>query len=315
MSEFNLLKLEGKPLTKLIEVVSQGIGTLYRPRKLRKEADAKAYEIFTIERAKALAIKEGKEIELESYLRIQERLMGVEANRQNNIDAVVEIAGKELSEAEDISEEPINKDWTRRFFNYAQDVSDEEVQFLWGKILAGELKKPGSFSLKTLNTLSNLTRNEANILIELSQLIITVGSMSFIWLKNDIDYLKKYVKFGMREGIVMLEADILTSLLSFKFNLSSTEKQKGNAFYKIGNKGFVHIHTGKLDSMNITALKLTTVGKQLISLIEPKFNKQYFDELMQYISIVSDREIYQGDYFIQDSGEPVLKNKVKFRSR
>lgn len=39
------------PFTKLIEVVSDGIGTLYPPRHIRKGADARAYEIGTIEKA------------------------------------------------------------------------------------------------------------------------------------------------------------------------------------------------------------------------------------------------------------------------
>ena len=33
------INIDGKPLEKLIEVVSNGIGTLYRPRKIRKEAE------------------------------------------------------------------------------------------------------------------------------------------------------------------------------------------------------------------------------------------------------------------------------------
>lgn len=43
------------PVTKLIEVVSDGIGALYAPRRIRKEADARAYEIGTIEKAKTAA--------------------------------------------------------------------------------------------------------------------------------------------------------------------------------------------------------------------------------------------------------------------
>ena len=42
MPEINLIKLEGKPFEKLIEVISKGIGTLYKPRAIRKEADSKA---------------------------------------------------------------------------------------------------------------------------------------------------------------------------------------------------------------------------------------------------------------------------------
>ena len=44
------INIDGKPLEKLIEVVSNGIGTLYRPRKIRKEAEAQAYAIKVQER-------------------------------------------------------------------------------------------------------------------------------------------------------------------------------------------------------------------------------------------------------------------------
>jgi hypothetical protein len=35
------------------------------------------------------------------------------------------------------------------------------MQLLWGKLLAGEVARPGNFSLRTLNVLQNLTRSEA----------------------------------------------------------------------------------------------------------------------------------------------------------
>lgn len=60
MPEFNLIRLEGKPFEKLIDVISKGIGTIYKPRSIRKEADAKAYEIGIIKNAKAKALSEGK---------------------------------------------------------------------------------------------------------------------------------------------------------------------------------------------------------------------------------------------------------------
>ena len=45
------ISLDGKPLEKLIDVVSKGIGTLYRPRQIRKEADARAAALSRICRA------------------------------------------------------------------------------------------------------------------------------------------------------------------------------------------------------------------------------------------------------------------------
>ena len=36
MGDLNIIKLDAKPLEKLIEVVSNGIGTIYRPRAIEK---------------------------------------------------------------------------------------------------------------------------------------------------------------------------------------------------------------------------------------------------------------------------------------
>ena len=49
-----------QPLTKLVEVVSSGLGTLYRPREMRSVADAKAYEIKALARADAEAEGEAR---------------------------------------------------------------------------------------------------------------------------------------------------------------------------------------------------------------------------------------------------------------
>ena len=63
-----IINIDGKPLEKLIEVVSNGIGILYRPRKIRKEADAQAYAIKVQENAKAMAGAEAKMVSSHSGL-------------------------------------------------------------------------------------------------------------------------------------------------------------------------------------------------------------------------------------------------------
>ena len=54
-------------------------------------------------------------------------------------------------------------DWTARFFGDVQDVSSEEMQNLWAKILAGEVERPGSTSIKALGILKNLDKTTANM--------------------------------------------------------------------------------------------------------------------------------------------------------
>ena len=72
-----LIKIEGKPIEKLIEVVSNAIGSLYEPRQIirKAKAEAKAESIHTIEQAKTKAIIDG-DTEKAQYLEtINERLM------------------------------------------------------------------------------------------------------------------------------------------------------------------------------------------------------------------------------------------------
>jgi hypothetical protein len=53
--------------------------------------------------------------------------------------------------------------WTIRFIGYAEETPDPYLQHLWGQILAGEIKQPGSYSLRTLDVLSTMTHEEAKL--------------------------------------------------------------------------------------------------------------------------------------------------------
>ena len=154
------LSIDGKPLEKLIQVVSDGIGTLYRPRRIRKEADAQAYATKVLENAKAEAGAESALIEAETAQRIGQRIVAKEIKRQENIDTIVEMAADNLNQ-EAVSDQPVDVDWATRFFDIVQDVTKEDMQLLWARILAKEIETPSSFSLRTLEVLRNITSKES----------------------------------------------------------------------------------------------------------------------------------------------------------
>ena len=80
--------------------------------------------------------------------------------RLANVGSVVEDAADELGDKEVSDHEP-NHDWTARFFNEIQDVSSEEMQLLWAKVLAGEIQRLGSTSIRALGILKNLDQATA----------------------------------------------------------------------------------------------------------------------------------------------------------
>jgi hypothetical protein len=179
-----------EPTKKLIEVVSRGIGTMYRPRALRNEADAKAYEIRVLaaaeaesavvkahgqaqadlERIRSLAAGDPEILE-----RARIRLLSREVEGQLNVEAIAEHALTSLPI--NVSSQPVADDWRRKFFLEAENICDRDLQLLWGKILAGEVTSPGSYSLRTLEVLKHLLKSEAELFRKACNIAFRDGSI------------------------------------------------------------------------------------------------------------------------------------------
>ncbi|MBK3519820.1 DUF2806 domain-containing protein [Carboxylicivirga marina] len=185
-----------KPLQKLIKVVSQGVGALSSPYLIRKTADARAYEIkvlseaikdnqqdlkkigFTEDKLSLLSLDGNalqKEVPIEE--RAKNRLEYKEQKRQNNIENITQKAASNLEAETTVSDEPVNEDWTTRFFDYAEEISNDEMQELWGKILAGEIKQPKSYSLRTLDIIRNLSEDEAKVFMKFASFALFVPKL------------------------------------------------------------------------------------------------------------------------------------------
>ncbi len=146
-----------KPLTKLIEVVAGGIGTLYAPFGTVRNAKADA---------KAMIIRANTEKEIASLNdRAHSRLMHQESLRQENLESISNKAAYELPDT--VSDKPVDQDWLLQFLNRAQDVCDEEMQIIWARILAGEVAKPGTYAKRTLQFLESLDKTEAEAFTKL----------------------------------------------------------------------------------------------------------------------------------------------------
>jgi hypothetical protein len=63
------------------------------------------------------------------------------------------------------TDQSIDPDWAYRWKERASQISTEEMQRLWAKILAGECNNPGSYSLRTLDLLFLLGKKKQNGLL------------------------------------------------------------------------------------------------------------------------------------------------------
>lgn len=278
-----------EPLSKLIESVARGVGKIYEPMHIKRMAKAKSEEI------KLISDKVNENINLpttyidgnisidasnseELLKRTGNRLLFQEMHKQQNIDSVVSHAYSELENETEVSKEPINPDWIIRFMNSVEDISNEEMQILWAKILAGEIKKPNTYTLRTLERIKNLSVEEANKFNELSKYILTSGDLMFILSKKDLRN-----EFGIQfDDILLMEECGLVS----SQNLSLKMKTNNKSPKLVSNSQIMGIITGltsEFKDIILNVYSLTESGKQLFKTINCEGDDKYAIRALELI--------------------------------
>lgn len=56
-----------------------------------------------------------------------------------------------------------NYEWHMRFCEACGNITDDDLRDIWVRILSGETEKPGSFSLRTIECLRNMSKEEAEL--------------------------------------------------------------------------------------------------------------------------------------------------------
>ncbi|WFC68861.1 DUF2806 domain-containing protein [Achromobacter denitrificans] len=70
-------------------------------------------------------------------------------------------AANDLSNKQNPDDEEVSKEFLHRWRNEAKFISEETAQAVWGKILSEAIQAPNSISIRTLDVIKSLTREEA----------------------------------------------------------------------------------------------------------------------------------------------------------
>ena len=144
-------------LTKLVETIAP---VFTEPAKIRRVADAKAYEMRVLAEAEV----DRQDILYRGVVRLENK----EARRQRNAESVVKIAAQQvLLHDSKPNDQPVDEDWIFDFFDKCQDVGNEEMQAVWARMLVGEVASPGSFSLRAIQAVKLMRPSDAKVFTEL----------------------------------------------------------------------------------------------------------------------------------------------------
>lgn len=253
------------PIDKLVDIISKSVGRISKPYFDKKDVDTRAYEIKKLAEARAeemkiiaTAVKENfqltggieykeekllisspKELPIETpnpillnpppiEERTQERVNFQEAKKQLNIENVTAFAAEELNNEEEVTDEPLDEDWTTRFFRIAEDISNEEMQALWGKILAGEIKQPKSYSLRTLELIRNLSKKEADVFMKVANFAVKSGNENYVFKGNSDEKLANDYQINYPDIALLTEIGLIQpgDFVSHQFMQQATDTKR-----------------------------------------------------------------------------------------
>ena len=259
-----LIEINTDGLSKLGETICYGIGLAAFGRK--KMANAEAYAAIkqaeTETKVEFLKLK-GQE-EIAKYISARE------SRKINNVKSVVEKATSHFMEEEKVSNEPVNTDWTNRFFSIVEDISDETLQDIWGRILAGEVKQPNSFSLRTLDLLRNVTKEEAELFVKASKYYV---EKNFICTEE--------FALSLHETLLLGETGFINSEeLTKEWNIEPNSKLE--IIIDRNTLIILHNDTNKKVWCQPSVKKLSKAGIEILSLVEKTDRNKFYKILTQF---------------------------------
>lgn len=289
--------LNALPTSKLIDTVSVGLGKAFEPRHIKKMAEARAFEINTIGEAlrnnnDVIVVYDKGNIvantpEFEDFVkRTEYRLAHQELQKQYNIEAVIGNAYIELETKENVSEDPVDEDWLNSFFDSVANISNNQMQIIWGKLLAGEIENPGKFSIRTLDTLRKLTQMEAELFLSLFPYVLRCwGDTEKTFYDYFIldDAISK-INVSYSKIILLSEANLISSNNMVTVGFSILPMDKENIYCLNSKIEFTNLSDQEID-ISARAYILTEVGKALYNVL---CNRDFMTVDKEYLCLCRD---------------------------
>lgn len=301
---------------KLIDYTASGIGSIagsmlaswqarqeVNARLIHAEGEAATLRLIAEAQSEARAMLLAPEAATQGELTIAEtvrqRIEFQEEKRQRNIASVVTQAAESLGDREVPEHEP-NHDWTARFFNEVQDISSEEMQTLWSKVLAGEVERPGSTAIHTLDILRNLDQRAAQLFKTLCSLSLAfrvdpnevVDSRVLSLGKNAGDNSLEAFGLGFAELNVLNEHGLIisdyNSWRDYSISVVPGRPENSGLVIPLMLHGDFWVLMPKVVQQKPARLKLhgvalTRAGKELSWAVTPTTNNAYAEALVKFL--------------------------------
>jgi len=219
-----------------------------------------------------------------------QKIVGERINLNNILKIAVAQVGQQNANTSsgiipEIEAAEINTDWINNFESEAKPKSTEEMQQLFGRILAGEIQRPSSFSIRTVKLMGQLDMKVAATFRRLCSLCIYLKSGP-----NVID--ARAISLGGNAASNSLQGygltfDVLNMLnehgliiadynswRDYRYSIAEQNNKDANSFvqpFQYQNQQWALVNHGnerRAQEFRLHGVKLSEAGAQLLSIVD-----------------------------------------------
>lgn len=202
-----------------------------------------------------------------------------ETRRAINIEKTIEKAQVEAAEVLDdtVSDADVDPDWLTRWHAGAQDVTDEDVKLLWARALAGEVRSPGRYALRTLEFLRSVSKSEA-------ELIEMIGPLSFgAFIFNHEKSLDRLnINLGVLSELQNLGVLGGVEAVGIVWNVPLSAQGSSEHGYVCNDLGVRLSDVRK--EIQIPCYTITSLGRELLSLGQFRADREYMVTFAKFVA-------------------------------
>jgi hypothetical protein len=182
----------------------------------------------------------------------------------------------------------LDADWLAKWRTGAQEVSKEEMQRLWGKLLAGEVARPGSYSMHTVDFLSRMSSEDATALAHVAPFVTSIGIIKVA----DKDF--KNLGLTFADFLYLDDLGLINgtnAIGGIQWTLSQFEENgRLVSTLEIGSDALVFVYSedaARQGGLKLNVFTLTRIGREILTLAS-------FPIQSEYLKLICDLGISQG---------------------
>jgi hypothetical protein len=204
----------------------------------------------------------------------EENIMFVGAETLEQIKRLPPPAEDSRSAGGEAEPPTLDDDWMNRFIRYAEDASSERMRQLWGRVLAGEIIHPGTFSMPALRFLAELDQGTAVTCENIAPFILG-------------DFIIKGFEFGSGELLTLclyLEEVGLFSGVQGRMEKNFLAGPDGSVLVKGKRYGLICRNCAPgTPAIVVPAILLTRVGREVFELLPARSEIEELRKLDKYV--------------------------------